>query len=81
MGCGLTGGLLILEATISGLLKAADMALNSGGEATIIRNEAQDGCCIAGTLWTDPLAHVAPSFRRLLLIDEAHTYGGASEPG
>jgi hypothetical protein len=55
--------LLVLKATIGGLLEAADVALDSGGEATTIRGEAQDGCCIAGTLWTEPLAHLAlPSF-------------------
>jgi hypothetical protein len=62
MGCCLPGGLLVLEATIGGLLEAADVALNSGGEATIIRGEAQDRCCIAGTLWTEPLTHVALAF-------------------
>jgi hypothetical protein len=62
MDCGLAGGLLVFETTIGGLLEAADVALNSGGEATIIRGEAQDGCCIAGTLWTEPLAHVALPF-------------------
>jgi len=40
VGCGIAGGLLVLEATISGLLEAANVALNSGGEATIIRDEA-----------------------------------------
>jgi hypothetical protein len=50
MGGGLRGGLLVLETTLSGLLEAADMALNSGGEAPIIRGEAQDRGCIAGTL-------------------------------
>ncbi len=59
MGCGLAGGLLVLEVTISGLFEAADVALNSGGEAPVIRGEAQDRGCIAGTLWTEPLAHVA----------------------
>jgi hypothetical protein len=59
MGCGLAGGLLVLEPTIGGLLEAADVALHSGGEAPFIRGEAQDGCYIAGTLWTEPLAHVA----------------------
>ncbi len=62
MNCSLTGGLLVLEATISRLLKATNMALNSGSETTIIRGEAQDGCCIAGTLWTEPLAHVVLPF-------------------
>jgi hypothetical protein len=59
MGCGLAGTLLVLKATIGGLLEAADVALNSGGEAPITRCEAQDGCCIAGALWTEPLAHMA----------------------
>jgi hypothetical protein len=49
MGCDLPGSLLVYETTISELLEAADVALNSG-EATIIRGEAQDGCCIAGAL-------------------------------
>jgi hypothetical protein len=62
MGCGLAGSLLVLKATIGGLLKAADVALNSGGEATVIRDEAQDRCCIRRTLWTEPLAHVALPF-------------------
>jgi len=62
MGCSLAGGLLVRETTIGGLLEAADMALNSGGEAAIIRGEAQDRCCIAGTLWTQFLAHGALSF-------------------
>ena len=62
MGCGLAGGLLVLETTTGGLLEAADVALNSGGETTIIRNDAEDGCCVAGTLWTEPLAHVALQF-------------------
>jgi len=62
MDCGLAGGLLVLETTISRLLKAADVALNSGGEATIIRGEAQDGCCIAGTLWAESLAHAVLPF-------------------
>jgi hypothetical protein len=60
--CGLAGSLLVLETTIGGLLEAADVALNSGGETTIIRNDAEDGCCVAGTLWTEPLAHVALPF-------------------
>jgi hypothetical protein len=59
MDCGLAGGLLVLEVTIGGLLEAADVALNSSGETPIIRGEAQDGCCIAGTLWAEPLAHAA----------------------
>ena len=65
MGCGLAGSLLVLESTIGGLLEAADVALNSGGETTIMRGEAQDGCCIAGTLWTEPLAHVALPFQAI----------------
>jgi hypothetical protein len=60
--CGLAGSLLVLETTIGGLLEAADVALNSGSETTIIRNDAEDGCCVAGTLWTEPLAHVALPF-------------------
>jgi hypothetical protein len=59
---GLAGSLLVLETTIGGLLEAADVALNSGGETNIIRNDAEDGCCVAGTLWTEPLAHVALPF-------------------
>jgi hypothetical protein len=62
VGCGLAGSLLVLVATIGGLLEAADVALNSGGEATIARDEAQDGCCVAGTPWAEPLAHLAPPF-------------------
>jgi hypothetical protein len=62
MDCGLSGSLLVLEATISRLLEAADVALNSGGKPTMMRGEAQDGCCIAGTLWTEPLAHAALPF-------------------
>ena len=62
MDCGLTGGLLVFEATIGGLFKTADVALNSSGEATITRGEAQDGCRIAGTLWAEPLAHAALPF-------------------
>jgi hypothetical protein len=60
--CGLAGSLLVLETTIGGLLEAADVALNSGREAAIMRGEAQDGRCVAGTLWTEPLAHVALPF-------------------
>jgi hypothetical protein len=59
MGGGLRGGLLVLETTLSGLLEAADMALNSGGEAPIIRGEAQDRGCIAGTLGAQSLAQLA----------------------
>jgi hypothetical protein len=59
MVCGLAGGLLVLVATVSGLLEAADVALNSGSAATIGRGKAQDGCLIAGTLWTQSLRHVA----------------------
>jgi hypothetical protein len=62
MDCGLSGSLLVLETTISRLLEAADVALNSGGKPTMMRGEAQDGCCIAGTLWTEPLAHAALPF-------------------
>jgi hypothetical protein len=62
MDCGLAGGPLVLEATIGALLEAADVALNSGGEATIIRGEAQDGCCVARTLWAERLIHVAFPF-------------------
>jgi hypothetical protein len=62
MGCGLAGGLLVLETAIGGLLEAADVALNSGGETTIIRGDAEDGCCVAGTLWTEPLANMALPF-------------------
>ena len=53
MSCGLAGSSLVLEAAIGGLLEAADMALHSGGKATIIRGEAQDGCCVAGTSWAE----------------------------
>jgi hypothetical protein len=59
MSCGLAGGLLVVKITIGGLLEPANVALNSSGETTIIRGEAQDRCCVAGTLWTEPLAHVA----------------------
>jgi hypothetical protein len=62
MGCGRTGGLLVLETTIGGLLEAADVALNSGSETTIIRGDAEDGCCVAGTLRTKPRAHAALPF-------------------
>jgi hypothetical protein len=62
MGCGVAGGLLVLDATISGLLEAADVALNSSGETTIIRGEARDGCCIAAALRTKPRSHVALPF-------------------
>ena len=48
MDCGLTGGLLVLEATVSGLLEAADVALNSGSEATIIPSKAQDRATSSG---------------------------------
>jgi len=40
LDCGFTGSLLVLETSIGGLLKSADVALNSGGEAAIIRGEA-----------------------------------------
>jgi hypothetical protein len=40
MDCGLAGGLLVLKIAISGLLEAADVALNSSGEATIICGKA-----------------------------------------
>jgi len=43
-------------------LEAADVALNNNGKATTTHGEAQDGCCVARTLSTEPLAHVAPSF-------------------
>jgi hypothetical protein len=33
MGCGLAGRLLVFETVLGGLLEAADVALNSGGEA------------------------------------------------
>jgi len=59
MRCSLPSGLLILEAALGRLLESADVALNSGGEAPIIRGETQDRCGIAGALWTEPLAHVA----------------------
>ena len=59
MGGGLAGSLLVLESTLGGLLEAADVALNRGGEAPIIRGKAQDRCCIAGTLGTQSLAHLA----------------------
>jgi hypothetical protein len=59
MGGGLAGSLLVLESTLGGLLEAADVALNSGGEAPIIRGKAQDRGCIAGTLGTQSLAHLA----------------------
>jgi len=62
MSSGLAGGLLVLEATTGGLLEAAHVALNSSGEATIIRGKAQDGCCIARTLWAEPLTHAALPF-------------------
>jgi hypothetical protein len=62
MSCGLPGSLLVLEAMIGRLFEAADVALNSGGKGAIIRGEAQDGCCIAGALWTEPLAHMAFPF-------------------
>jgi hypothetical protein len=59
MSCRLVGGLLVLETMSGGILEATDVALNSGGETTIICGEAQDRCGVAGTLWTEPLAHVA----------------------
>jgi hypothetical protein len=59
MDRGLASGLLVLEAMSAGLLEAADVALHSSGEAGVIGGEAQDRCGIAGTLWTEPLAHVA----------------------
>jgi hypothetical protein len=62
MGCGLAGGPLVLETPIGDRLEAADVALNSGGEAAFIRGEAQNGCCVAGTLWAERLAHVAFPF-------------------
>ena len=62
LGCGLAGGLLVLETTLGGLFEGADVALNSGGEAAITRGEAQDGCCVAGTLWAEALAHAALPF-------------------
>jgi len=62
MDCSLAGGLLVLKVASNGLLEAADVALNSGSKTTIIRGEAQDRCCITGTLWTEPLAHVALPF-------------------
>jgi hypothetical protein len=62
MGCSLAGGPLVRETSIGDRLKAADVALNSSGEATIMRSEAQDGCCIAGALWAERLAHVAFPF-------------------
>jgi hypothetical protein len=62
MDCGLSGSLLVLEATIGRLFEAANVALNSSGEATIIPSKAQDGCCIAGALWAEPLAHAVVPF-------------------
>jgi hypothetical protein len=62
MGCGLAGGPLVLETFSGDRLEAADMALNSRGKATIIRGEAQNGCCVAGTLWAERLAHVVFPF-------------------
>jgi hypothetical protein len=59
VGCGLASGSRILEAIIGDRLKAADVALNSGGEATIIRSETQDGCCVARAPWAERLAHLA----------------------
>jgi hypothetical protein len=51
-----------LEAIIGDRLKAADVALNSGGEAAIIRSETQDGCCVARAPWTERLAHLGLPF-------------------
>jgi hypothetical protein len=62
MSCGLAGGPLVLESAIGDRLEAADVTLNSGGEATFIRGEAQDRCGVAGTLWAERLAHVAFPF-------------------
>jgi hypothetical protein len=62
MDCGIAGGLFVPEVAISGLREAADVVLNSGDKATFIRGEAQHGCCIAGTLWTEPLVHAALPF-------------------
>jgi hypothetical protein len=62
MDCGLSSSLLVLEATIGRLFEAANVALNSGGETTIIPRKAQDGCCIAGALWAEPLAHAVVPF-------------------
>ena len=42
IGCGLSGSLLVLETTLGRRLEATDVALNSGGEAPIIRGETQD---------------------------------------
>jgi hypothetical protein len=69
MGCGLAGSLLVLETTLDRRLEATDVALNSGSEAPIIRGEAQDGCCIAGTLRTEALAHAALLSLHRLLAD------------
>jgi hypothetical protein len=69
MDCSLAGALLVLKATLSGLLKAADMALNGGGEASVISSKAQDRCCIARALWAKVIVHepsrFASYFRRL----------------
>jgi hypothetical protein len=62
MDCVIAGGLFVPEGAISGLLEAADVALNSGNKATFIRGEAQHGCCIAVTLWTESLVHAAHPF-------------------
>ena len=42
MGSSLACSLLVPEALIRALLETADMALNGGGETTVIRGDAQD---------------------------------------
>jgi len=62
--CSLAGGLLVLKATLGGLLEAADMALNSSGEASVIGSKAQDRCCIARALWAKVIVHETSRFPR-----------------
>ncbi len=70
MDCSLAGGLLVLNATIGGLLEAADVALNSSTEAQVTRGKAKNGCCVARNTVDRTSGPCGSSFpQRLLLVE------------
>ena len=54
--------LLILEPLGGRLLVPTDMALDGGGEASVIGSVAKDGCCIATAVRAKMIVHGALPF-------------------
>ena len=59
---------LILEPLGGRLLVPTDMALDGGGEASIIGSETKDGCCIARAARAKMIVHALPFPEQSLLV-------------